>query len=526
MRLFLVAIFLALGVFAYLSYAEGFYARQLRHADAVENVVVGSRVFEVQRGDVQAEDNSAPDTETATARRLAFAAAQTRTDAMFGITGTDPDDLSDAVIRLRAAVDMLAQAQETPDAIEAAHALFPLAFFTSLAELEAARSAFLDEVSDQRLQEYLRHLEAAAAAYEADIAVFRTALEAHMPARSLRIPGFAGTITDASLRATARALETRSGEIRRDVENRIRCLEGETSYCVDLPRVRVASSRYPAPTSIPDDVRERIETFALANPVNDADDVFVALESSVCVSDYGTPHYVRVRHGENGESFRYISEIYFIDAAGQDVPTLRYLLDSADTRWVLASPLNFYHCPEAAADLGLIRGVLKTAEFARANPSLAPEENARLLQNPAVRNESEARRFLEAALDDRENLPQETVHELEMLAMMFEQRSAGMADIVEEIDHVVRRSMQNAASGIPYLTDARSMFISHTAFPSLFLAHHPSVSVHGFREQPTDDDRAAFERRFRPYGELRPHVPRTELIEDITALLRVEGHIR
>ena len=183
----------------------------------------------------------------------------------------------------------------------------------------------------------------------------------------------------------------------------------------------------------------------------------------------------------------------------------------------------FYMCPTVGSDVGRIRALEKIDAFAVSHPTIAATEQG-LLRSSADLREDYALSYLRAALAETGSGGQER-SDLVELALMYEDRSVGLDEIILSIASVNAHHANIVERGVPFVLSARTLFLTHSAYPTLFLAQNPSaggatVSV----QSPSAAARDLVLRNYRAYSSLRATMSQDDLIREIRAFVKSESN--
>lgn len=503
-------------IYAYAASAH--FARALADAHFSGHIEAGGRAYTIEDGALRATGGGriAP-WQRFGAYRLAYALALAERDPVFGIAGTNPAALATSTAALSRSVRGLAAAQTNAADAAAIERLYPIAFLTALSSAEEARLRFIGSGRDTDAAAYRAALAQTARAGAADTLAFQAALDAKIGTSTLRLLSYGGTITDDTLRAAADAAHTRMSEAEAQIRQRTRCLDGITLACdadwltTPLPAAFQNAGKTPQTLDVALNTRASAEYDS------------VSLGKSACLSSLPGPY--AFKYGSIERSGRipltYFGDYFFSPTAGQDAGTMSYLRDTLSIRYSLVNPLEFYICPDVGTDFSSARFVIDTVQFARAHPTLAPHERSALLKEKpysSSRALSYLRTALESAVDPAD------LRSLEELALECEERSAGLEAIVRGIVTTDEQDLALARDHIPIDIDARTLFITHSAFPSLFLMQNPaagSTSV-SLRDTTQSGEQRTLAAHVLSFRALSKTVPTSELIRDVDAYLEFE----
>lgn len=500
--------------------AADFYATTLRDGDISERVSVGGTTYPIVDGRIQGETNMGPFLRFRVLR-VAAALAFARRSPTLGIAGVDPDALEQATELLASSTNALAAAQQNvSDAERIRSSLYPIDFLRALAALTRDRQAFISSGSEQDDTIYERALETAVRAGIADAARFEDALSTTIGTSSVRFPTLGGTLTSDSLTRSADIVATRFAVLGTRIDAHERCLDGELSSCgmgrlaFQLPPAASSTAPLPPPPHLEQFLPGSYQT--------------VALETSSCLAVEPSP-YLFAYGDLKGTRLpvEYASQLYFTPVSGTNGTTTQYLRNTLGIEYSLLNPLEFYVCPDVLRDIGSVEAVLATVRFAKQYPAYAKTERSALLRGPVYREASAISYVRSAATDiTAAHLAEESpdVSAFEDLLGLWNERSAGLDLEVGVIAAVDARDAMLHASSTPIDVDARTMFLTHSAFPSLFLAENRSVSTFGIPLRDTNpSDLVQLRTHLISYSALLHKLTWSQLQHDLNAFLTFEG---
>lgn len=448
---------------------------------------------------------------------------------LFDLSGTDPNDLRNAAHALAAVQNELAASQLTAEDTTAVRSLYPIEFLLSLADLEEARRTFIDSgASMDRMRYDVRLADAiliGSHAVDGFDHVFQEIASAH-PAR---FPTHNGSITTESMLATLAYIKEGFENTAEAAKKRGRCLDGHIASC----DVALLQTPVPDLPIIPEPSEEMLQNVAavrslLAESTNTPDyntRTAAALASSACVGAASTPPYFFLP-AIPGQPVRmqYLNDLFFTTTAGLSAPTIDFLRDSLGITYSRINPAVFYICPDAGRDAAAIRAITATATFALKHPDIAahvqfPPSGAISLREDA------AIRYLRAALEESAAEPASTeaFEELIAVALMFTDRGADLDAVVREIADVGSADLRLKESGVPFDLSAATLFLTHSAFPTLFQSYNPSFGsrTHALRRAHVADA-VAVASMYRPYTALRRAVSREKFVRDLSTFFTFE----
>lgn len=507
-----------------------FFADALREAHVQTDVVVSGRVYNVADGRVTRDDGGTPSRLVALkALRIAYAQSAARASPLLDISGTDPAALRASVRELSRAVIAISERQPTAREVFLVRAsLYPLAFLDSLADVAEARARFLASGSDIDAGRYHAALDAALAEGRRSAQIFQNAHAEMTRARRDALASAGGTIVPEAVDAAKATVILRFDEARAAHTARLRCLRGKEGACdvgditpalYGRQAVQRANS---ATTPIMREV-EQIREEALDELVS-ADGYTIMATYSPCFALLPPPYYFDAGVGNYRPQF--VGDIIFHPASSDSSGTMKYLHDEYGIDYVPSNHAVFYTCPEFQNDIGIISAVLAVAQFARSHPDVLQAQRSDLLSTNGIVRAGDAWRYLRDGLDLDDGylrLPAEDQDAFLTLVHMMNNRTADLDVLVRQIAQVLRTDIEIHDGGAPFDITAAKLFLTHSAFPSLFLAFNPSAgetSVHIRRQ--SAGDIAAFNQSSILYSQIRGHIPREKIISDIEAFRAFE----
>lgn len=507
--------------------SASFFSAALRQAGASATVLVFGRRYGVVNGNVVAQD-AAPVTlrERLQALEVAYALVLARRSPILGVPGVDPELLRKAARQLDDTAETLAADQKNPaDASAVSTALYPTAFLRALAETEARRQSFLASGSSQDEHAYASALENALREERLAQGRFSAVFDDFASVEPFKFPGAGGTISTESARTALYAIAQGidQNEERFSLQNA--CLRGEVSACAPtdlaapaVPVIRQASP--PPPPQVSDIQRLFAQAYGRSGRHIHA---ITALDDSQCLSALPPPYYVipalRSKAGKRTFAISYRGDLYLRPTQGTG-PVNVYQARTLDISYSPVNPLIFYLCPQVGKDIGTLYAVEDIADFAKSHPSLAPAERSRLFARADVVYEHDAAAYLAAAMRSIQTSPTPFTPaaqaKLEELVLEYQYQTAGLGVLVDDIAQVDAGDSRLRGRGVPFDLSAKTLFLTHSAFPSLL----PSPAPYAIA-LPDPAGTAAFFASVRPYRQ----IPREELLLDLKGYLRMEGRI-
>lgn len=504
-------------------HAISFFSTALAREGIEETVLVAGTPYRVQNGQASlASGAPASERQTLQALRVAYAAAVAQHSPLFGMAGTDPDELERLSRALQEVAVGLAALQEAgPVVHDLTGALYPTAFLAALADTERARREFIETPSDDLSRKYDDALETVLKAYEKDLRAFIDAFERNVD-EDMNYRVLSGVVTKQSfLEGTREALQqiTRVQEAHRD---RKACMRGRVDHCViedlALPKVGLSETAElsPSDTSTAEELLS-IYKEALSRKTR-FEGAVIALNGGACVPGMSDPqlYFLREKTDEEtpyiGGSLWYIHNLFsyetehFAQLLKDERVTPLTILRDAEVLFAHYKPTAYYLCPELGADISEARATLfayaaldiPVASFTGGHP---------ILQETVAREQVE--RVLEAFPTDRERYEKA----LEAAAM-FAEHGGGLELLLEEVVLNQRSNILQYGAGLSPDMSAQSQFFAKSGFVSLYLLHHQTMgrsSISIFKER----HRGPEDMRLLSWPALRDMLPREKIVRDL-----------
>lgn len=516
--------------------ARAFFSQQLASIRGSETVSVRGKTYSIQNGAILKPGSSPEDLSNALpALRVAYAQELARRAPLLGLAGTDPETLSANIDSLQSAVNELASWQASTSSAELLQALYPLAFLSRLATLEEYRQAFLASGSDVNEEKYEAALDDAIQAGTGDSESFQRAYDAATAGSAGGdISTFGGTITVDSASSSIEAIRSRFDELQILYDKQTACLRGVISEC-DARELQIA-----VPATIPpigngttDNAAAIVRSVTLAafSPSYAFGHDEVVLASSTCAGMLPPPYYVLAASSENATDvspIRFLNDLFFTPTAQVNGPVPAYMREVHGISLAISNPMEFYQCPQLGSDLGEIRAITATADFAQAHPSIAVAQRDRFLAQSGVLREDDALQYLQAALAQTENQdPSGAYADMIPILLMFDERSAGLDTLVGMIASIDDTDAHMKMNGVPFDVTSSTLFLTHSAFPSLFLSQNPAAG-----DSPvvlTESNTNNFEKllsNYVTYFSIRASVPEQTIVQNMRAFYAFENNAK
>ncbi|OGG56787.1 hypothetical protein A3D71_00380 [Candidatus Kaiserbacteria bacterium RIFCSPHIGHO2_02_FULL_55_20] len=470
----------------------------------------------------------AADSDALRALRLAYARAAAQRFPLLGLPGVDPDALERAVGELEKSQKLTAAVQATSSDATLVPSLYPVTFLATLPVLERARRQFIASPSEANLRLYEDRQRASIAAQETDVRSFDSSLK-QVLTTSFSISGLGGFITSDALFAGVANVDERIREVQAQLAERSACFAGAFERC-DSADIAVPALPDSLPSSaMSESARSRaVEIRSLLQKMLQAPmPRTVVLSSSFCLGALPGPYAFVERPGIPNVMPAFINEMFFrlIDADTKGrLSYFSYIGSTYRLKLLRVDPMMFYMCPTVGSDVGRIRALEKIDAFAVAHPTIAAAEQA-LLRSSAELREDYAVAYLRAALAETAGPAEQDHGNLVELALMYEDRSAGLDEIILSIASINAYHATLVRRGVPFDVSVRTLFLTHSAYPTLFLAQNPSaggatVSV----QSPSAAARDLVLRNYRAYSSLRATMSQDDLIREIRAFVKSESN--
>ncbi len=485
-----VALFLALTTAGYFVWSAqrkaadaSFFPQALKEARVNTAVTIASKRYVVSEGSVRLQDGS-PASEDATQNALRLAYAQTLAirNPLYGLSGTDPKRLESEIQTLVSAQEALADAQTTAeDAHVIRESLYPIRFLKSLAELERARQTFIASGTDSDEEVYRRALTQTVTAYAHDLAGFEPAFRTYASTTEL-LNGFTSTLPVKNIFQEFKNAHGSVEKIGKLAQSRASCLNGRSRSC-DKADLHIQLPTEPRATVKPD-VRalaradEILSAYAEAGYPHTSGWKTVGLSTSDCLLSFPSPYLFSIVEPEKAElpltPFLYLGDIYATKNATWKEMTFR--AHGIDMPSDYMNPIAYYRCPDMGNDISRATATILTARFASGHPDVASEERSELLTPPIY--EDAAVRYIRAALPRLEKSEGNERNELIDLSLMFVNSSAGLDVLLHEISAVTKKNIEQAGAAQIAPQSAKFLFLSGSAFASVFQMYNPSAGGH------------------------------------------------
>ncbi len=466
------------------------------------DVSIGSHSYQIREGIVWSGTHMISGAAARAPLMLGYEKTTAIRSPLVALAGLDPAKLLSAVDLLNGTAALLAQRQSTAkNADLVANDLYPITFLKSVARLEEARVAFIKSGNENDAHGYEIAQDDVFRAYDTDLARFRSAFLATVPATV----GTYGTLNALIGRDDIlNGLVTlQSGMHATEAKYALRraCLTGQLFDCdasdITPPLLSVPASApiSPAAQTLVRETRPLSEQVGLdlaplsdplyqisesscitAGPSQALLYTFRTMPRSGTVSSYDSPFLIG--------DIRFISSDLY-----SKLPFYEYFAQHG-IRYVVSGALTYYACPETAHDQGTVVAMRDIRAFALQSHLSARAHGpaAQILAQlettfggASVVTEADEARYITTI----ETLPAGTLNTDEMthvytLALSLSNASAGIYQTVLDISSFEQNNMRMTSLGMDIDFSALYLFFVRSAFPSLYLGSNPSATgLHG-----------------------------------------------
>ncbi|MHB1086760.1 MAG: hypothetical protein ACYCZ0_03365 [Minisyncoccota bacterium] len=470
--------------------AVAFFTQALSTRTIEETVVIQGETYQVGRNGLY--EFSLP------VLILAYEKATARYHPLFAMPGVDPQEFLSAVDKLQSAQKKISsrQGDELREAYIVA-GLYPTAFLRALGELESRRLTFLESGTKDDAVRYQIQQRVVISEFERAIRSFRKGFLASVPTDIGTYVTDSSVVTrDGVLDALAKIRESGAATAQL-LQVRSWCFLGSISSCTTqdlmLPTIDMDRNGAAQPSLssrlLLDDVRRILTESGIAFA---PDEPLFLLAQNSCVKErpdtapffaLGTSH---VTEAPEYYSVVYIGDIHALKTAPHaSLPFFNFFAERG-VELVPTRPLDYYHCPEAGRDSGIVLAMANTRAFALKNTLGAnvPKEYRTVL--------AELERSLssdEISEDDVATYVA-TVSTPEILARMsettrnefidsylqFAYRNLGMFQDIREIARIEDGNLSLMKLGVEIDFDAVNFFFARSGFVSLLGGDNASIA--------------------------------------------------
>jgi hypothetical protein len=432
---------------------------------------------------------------------------------------------------LRVAQQRLSEVQKSRDEARSIESLYPLRLLAALADAEETRRYFISNPSENTYRAYNVALRRAINAELRDGEDFSALLTAYLSdSSSFRQVGLGGAITNETLSGSALSIVTRFTEVEKRFRDRIACISGRTRLC-EAGALDVSPE--------PPPYRDTFTSKPLAREVTgirgDAADGtrtnrVLILSENTCTGLIESPYsfldlptnwdLANSIQGYRPPPLAWRDDIVFQNIAHASGDTAEFIASRHGMTYLYLDPMKFYVCPDLLETVGRARAIISIAEFAKNHVDIdVPTRNSLAEAGDRFIREEDALSFL---FDTWEKYPNMR-NALVPFVNQWREKSAGLEDLVLDIARNDLVDVELFENGVPYELDAKTLFLTHSAFPSLYLLHNPTAGTFSapLREK-TEDDLEEYLSRVELYSKLRETVPRSKIVEDLRSFLEFE----
>lgn len=476
-----------------------FFSGALARASIDETVSVHGVTYEVKNGVVLQGDERVEDLD---ALRLAYEKATARRNPLISLAGTDPDDMDRALATLEEAQRELSGVQSDPNSARlVASSLYPIGFLRDAAELERDRNDFLANGTAEAATVYEAQLRLTISDYLNELSRYKSAFERSVPT-TMRSYSTAGLLIDrqSSLHALD-ALTLGMEGTKREYNSRLGCFMGAITSCDDsmIALSHIASSSDPDLTAAERTQVAEVRGILGATlpithdprPITNA--TIVQLDDTACgASSDMLPLFINVIGHSWIDGSRLAAPILVSDmrlnrtTELNSIPFESYFAKRNIT-YVLSDPTSHYECPYVENDFATLSAVQEIAQMAASEP-LSPyadpnerpavEAIERRLSSPALITESDARAYVNAAIDlaNSPDASREMKNEAAQMMLLLRYTGSGFPDMIDKVAETERRNVfALTAHNVPVDLHADTLFYYRSAFFLFFMATNQSV---------------------------------------------------
>lgn len=487
--------------------ASHFYASTLAAEDIERTVMIGTDPVTIHEGQPFSSKSPISQRVTYRALRVAYAATLASRSPLFGLAGTDLDELNRQIDELATVQKEVADKQDSEDEKRnILKHLYPTRFLKTLAHTEASRRTFVQTPNERTMDAYNRALQKTIRAYQKDLDSFAVGFEKAAP-DSFPLVLLHGTITKDSVRASIQEIHSRIRSASQRLDARLACLSGVIDACdaaeLDLPFV-MASPQYEVPRSSRALTDEVVSILAEAHPPRvDISTLMslVALHGSSCAQGFDDPHYFLFAGHAPEKSGVNESLLYVGDLLSYPINPQR----PREATFAFLSPTTYYLCPSVGGDIS------RAAATQMALENKYPDLNTSY-KTGTVLDEGEAIRYAYDLL-----LSPQTSEMGEETLLQFADRGAGFELLVRDVVAQQRAVAREARGGDQTDLSAGWNFLVRSAFTSLFLTHHRTMSPE-IQIYAQDRNDVGIDRVLR-WSRLRHFMSREEVVQDLREFL-------
>lgn len=366
----------------------------------VPAVEVGRTSYTIEGGVVRREGGGpvAGPSEELAALRAGYASVASRIDPVFGLEGTDPDQLAEATDELDQSVDAIAAAYDPKAALLIREDLYPLAFLHTLPKLETERNALIAHPRLTDAKAYEADVLSAIRTYRGALARERTAFSTitgtSSPDTVLEFP--TGTTAFSTFETSFATLDDDARHDADTARARLACLT-EAGACPPLSASAVEradaqeASAAPAALSASELHIEELVRSAETERAANAGETFrelgvVRLAASACAPSSAPANLylweVTDRSGETRLRAASLGAIYFYDLTQKTDPFYATVRQDG-LPYLYQNISNLYECPDSGADLMHAATAYALSRLAAAHPLLSATSSDPLIRQGA-----------------------------------------------------------------------------------------------------------------------------------------------
>jgi len=501
------------------------YSHALAAVHAEEVVTIESRPYRVINGVVYRGQTPVTGLAALPALQLAYATMLARRDPLFAVPGVDPDQLRQSIAALARAQTQLATIQQDDASKGLAQRLYPIHFLQSLADLESARQTLLAEPTMAHARAYDQRLLQALQEKQGALRDFSQAFDVATKMSTGQIALFGGALSASTEASTLDALGNDLSLESATVRVRLRCLNGFASYCSDVPTPSFARTPALTPNASIAMAHEIQATWDAAFGNGPSQRSGALLAYSTCLPNNPTPRIMLATHrAYTGlvTSITYADDIYMYKLSTLRDPYATYMERTYGSQYTVMNPFQFYLCPQVGIDYGTAVAIVHIAAFAESHPALVPDARAKLMQE--FPTEQDAGNYLAAVFDQSSGATIDERHALRELAVMLQERTGGLEDIVANIADVMLTDTSEPLRG-SIDTQVSYEFLTHSAFPTFFRIGASADALLAGLYAPDPMAQEMLKRQLVTYTSLRPTVPHSTIVHDLRSFLITEGKL-
>lgn len=465
-----------------------FFSDALTPVKTAQNVVIDHRGYLVNRGVVSPNDNNYQ-----LALKVAYAATVASRAPFLSLPQINLVDYDSAVEELDKTQKRFASLQKTnKDSTLVGSALYPTFFLRKLSEAEKTRRQFLESRTENNMYLFIAKEEEAVLAYRQSLKKFLYAFSELIPQTSKKYALVDVIISRDSVLAGLNTMITRVGLIESRLRNFRFCLNGQTEKCSDV----VLRSKT---LKLEESSKLSLSSFNLASDIRrmlyDASDNHKILEGpliaitnvSCSISNNDTALFVFWNKKSSSKDRRFdlplfVSNLRFILSKEHSYdPFSRYFAENG-VNFILSNPFEHYRCLQGRKDFSRIFFTREVSTFSEKSPvsryatgtarnSLLALERLLHGYNSVIR-ESDAILYISLAqkLAEEVTLPKHETNLIESIALAEKVRSHGLTEEVLRVAAIENHNINLRNIGINIDFGASRLFLTESAFFSLFLA--------------------------------------------------------